>query len=234
MINGIIIGNDEIKRTYLIHLIHQYSDLDIIENTDSLKNLQNSIQNHSINFIFLFDDFDEIDVFDFVNCWHSEIGVIIISKTPELAAKCYAYHNIIDFLTLPLDAARFMKCIAKICSIQPLKATLIAEISQNDHIFVKTNKKLTRINYSDILFVEGLKDYILIKTLYEEYIVHANIGHFTNHLPRHRFTRIHKSYTIATAHIKALTSTEMEIGSHIIPIGRFYQEKALSLLNLKK
>ena len=108
MINGIIIGNDEIKRTYLIHLIDQYSDLDIIENTDSLKNLQNSIQNYSIDFIFLFDDFDEIDVFDLVNCWHSEIGVIMISKTPELAAKCYAYRNIIDFLTLPLDAARFM------------------------------------------------------------------------------------------------------------------------------
>ena len=70
MINGIIIGNDEIKRTYLIHLIDQYSDLDIIENTDSLKNLQNSIQNYSIDFIFLFDDFDEIDVFDLVNCWH--------------------------------------------------------------------------------------------------------------------------------------------------------------------
>ena len=82
MINGIIIGNDEIKRTYLIHLIDQYSDLDIIENTDSLKNLQNSIQNYSIDFIFLFDDFDEIDVFDLVNCWHSEIGVIMISKTP--------------------------------------------------------------------------------------------------------------------------------------------------------
>ena len=234
MINGIIIGNDEIKRTYLIHLIDQYSDLDIIENTDSLKNLQNSIQNYSIDFIFLFDDFNEIDVFDLVNCWHSEIGVIIISKTPELAAKCYAYRNIIDFLTLPLDAARFMKCVAKICSTQQLRATLTAEVPQNDHIFVKTNKKLTRVNYSDILFLEGLKDYILIKTLYEEYIVHANIGHFTNHLPRHRFTRIHKSYTIATAHIKALTSTEMEIGSHIIPIGRFYQEKALSLLNLKK
>ena len=87
MINGIIIGNDEIKRTYLIHLIDQYSDLDIIENTDSLKNLQNSIQNYSIDFIFLFDDFNEIDVFDLVNCWHSEIGVIMISKTPELAAK---------------------------------------------------------------------------------------------------------------------------------------------------
>jgi hypothetical protein len=66
MINGIIIGNDEIKRTYLIHLIDQYSDLDIIENTDSLKNLQNSIQNYSIDFIFLFDDFNEIDVFDLV------------------------------------------------------------------------------------------------------------------------------------------------------------------------
>ena len=234
MISSIILGKDEIKRTYLIHLIDQYSDLDIIENTDSLKNLQNSIQNYSIDFIFLFDDFDEIDVFDLVNCWHSEIGVIMISKTPGLAAKCYAYRNIIDFLTLPLDAARFMKSVAKIYSTQPLKSTLTAEASQEDHLFVKTNKKLKRINYSDILFIEGLKDYILIRTLYEEYVVHANIGNFTNHLPRDRFMRIHKSYTIAIGHIKTVTSNEMEIGPHLIPIGRSYQEKTLSLLNIKK
>lgn len=230
MINSIILGKDEIKRTYLTHLINQYSDLDIIENTDLLKNLQNSIQNHSIDLIFLFDDFDEIDVFDIVNCWHSEIGVIMISKTPELAAKCYAYRNIIDFLTLPLDAARFMKSVAKIYSTQPLKSPLTVEISQKDHLFVKTNKKLRRINYIDILFIEGLKDYVLIKTLYNEYIVHANIGNFTNHLPRNRFMRIHKSYTIAIGHIKTVTSNEMEIGPHLIPIGRSYQEKTLSLL----
>ena len=95
MINSIILGKDEIKKTYLIHLIHQYSDLVIVENTDSLKNLQNSIQNHSIDLIFLYDDFDEIDVFHLVSCWHSEIGVIMISKTPELAATmlCISQHH---------------------------------------------------------------------------------------------------------------------------------------------
>ena len=234
MINSIILGNNEIKRTYLIHLIDQYSDLDIIENTNSFKNLQNSIQNHSINLIFLFDDFDEIDVFDLINCLHTEIGVVMISKIPELAAKCYAFRNIIDFLTLPLDAARFMKSIAKIYYTQPLNSTLTAEVSQKDHLFVKTNKKLKRINYSDVLFIEGLKDYILIKTLYDEYIVHANIGSFTNHLPRDRFMRIHKSYTIAISHIKTITSNKMEIGPHLIPMGRSYQEKTFSILNIKK
>ena len=234
MINSIILGKDEIKKTYLIHLIHQYSDLVIVENTDSLKNLQNSIQNHSIDLIFLYDDFDEIDVFHLVSCWHSEIGVIMISKTPELAAQCYAYRNIIDFLTLPFDAARFMKSVAKIYSTQPLKSTRTPEVSQKDHLFVKTDKKLRRINYSDVLFIEGLKDYIIIKTLYDEYIVHANIGNFTNHLPRDRFMRIHKSYTIAIEHVKTVTSNKMEIGSHVIPLGRSYQEKTLSLLNIKK
>ena len=70
--------------------------------------------------------------------------------------------------------------------------------------------------------------------MYDEYIVHANIGNFTNHLPRDRFMRIHKSYTIAIEHVKTVTSNKMEIGSHVIPIGRSYQEKTLSLLNIKK
>jgi DNA-binding LytR/AlgR family response regulator len=125
-----------------------------------------------------------------------------------------------------------MKSVAKIYSSQPLNSTLTAEVSQKDHLFVKTNKKLRRINYSDILFIEGLKDYILIKTLYDEYIVHANIGNFTNHLPRDRFMRIHKSYTIAIDHIKTVTSNKMEIGPHLIPMGRSYQKKTLSLLNI--
>ncbi len=102
------------------------------------------------------------------------------------------------------------------------------------HTFVKVNKKFVRINYGELLFIEGLKDYILIRTLYKKYIVHKNIGNFTNHLPRHRFVRIHKSYTVSIDHIETVTSNKIEIGPHLIPIGRFYREKILSLLHIKE
>tara|TARA_B110000037_G_C17035957_1_gene471617 strand:+ start:518 stop:1222 length:705 start_codon:yes stop_codon:yes gene_type:complete len=234
MKNGIIIGNSTVNRGYLAQMIGEYSDFNITENTHSLKNAQNSIDNHSVAFIFVFDDFEEINVFDLVDCWHTEISIIIISNKPELAAKCYAYHNILDFLMLPLNVARFIKCIAKISNTKTSNPSLKSDIYGQDHFFVKTNKKFVRINYGDLLIVEGLKDYILVRTLYDEYIVHANIGNFTNYLPRDRFMRIHKSYTIAIGHIKTVTSNEMEIGPHLIPIGRSYQEKTLTLLNMKK
>ena len=102
------------------------------------------------------------------------------------------------------------------------------------HTFVKVNKKFVRINFGELLFVEGLKDYSLIRTLYNKYIVHKNIGNFTNHLPRHKFIRIHKSYTVGIDHVETVTSNEIEIGPHLIPIGRFYREKILSLLHIKE
>ena len=234
MKNVLIIGNNEINRHYLAQIILEYSDFHITGNTNSLKNAQASIENHIVEFIFIFDDFIEIDIFDLVNFWHNEIRIIVISKTPELAVNCYEHHNIVDFLIQPLNVTRLIKCIAKIYSLNQSKVTSKTEDYKKNHAFIKVNKKFMRINYKDLLFVEGLKDYILIRTLYDKHVVHTNIGNFTNQLPRDKFIRIHKSYTIAIDHIKTVTSNEIEMGHHVIPIGRSYKEKTLSLLNIRK
>ena len=234
MINVLIIGNNDTDRAYLTHMILEYSDFNITASTNTLKNAQNSVEKHTIEFVFIFDDFAKIDIFDLVTYWHTEIKIIIISKTHELAARCYEHHNIIDFLIQPLNVARLIRCIAKIYSVKPMKAISKMEKYGVDHTFVKVNKKFIRINYGELLFIEGLKDYILIRTLNNKYIVHKNIGNFTNDLPRHKFIRIHKSYTIGKDHIKTVTSNEIEIGPHLIPIGRFYRKKILSFLHIKE
>ena len=234
MYNVLIIGNNEVDRAYLTQMILEYSDFNITASTNTLKNVQNSFEKHIIEFVFIFDDFAKIDIFDLVSFWHTEINIIIISKTPKLAARCYEYHNIIDFLIQPLNVARFIKCIAKIYSVNPIKNISKIEKYRLDHTFVKVNKKFVRISYGELLFIEGLKDYTLIITLYNKYIVHKTIGNFTNHLPRDKFVRIHKSYTVGVDHIKTVTPNEIEIGPHLIPIGRSYREKILSLLHIKE
>lgn len=233
MLNVLIIGNNETDRTYLTRIIGEYSDFNIAASTNTLKNAQNSFENHNVEFIFLFDDFTKIDIFDLVSYWHTEIKIIIISKKPELAARCFEYHNIIDFLIQPLNVARFIKCMAKIYFMKPIKVISKKEKYEVDYTFVKVNKKYIRINHNELLFVEGLKDYTLIRTLYKKYIVHKNIGNFTNHLPRDKFIRIHKSYTVGIDHIETVASNEIEIGPHLIPIGRSYREKILFLLRIK-
>ena len=234
MKNVLIIGNNEVDRAYLAQMILEYSDFNITASTNTLKNARNSVEKDTVEFVFIFDDFTEIDIFDLVSYWHTEIRIIIISKTPVLAAKCYAHHNVIDFLMQPLNVARFIKCISKIYSVNSLKVISKTEKYIEDHTFVKVNKKFIRINYSELLFIEGLKDYILIRTIYNKYIVHKNIGNFTNYLPRNKFIRIHKSYTVAVDHIETVTPNVIEIGPHLIPIGRSYREKTLSLLRIKK
>ena len=83
MLNVLIIGNNETDRTYLTRIIREYSDFNIAASTNTLKNAQNSFEKHNVEFIFLFDDFTKIDIFDLVSYWHTEIKIIIISKKPE-------------------------------------------------------------------------------------------------------------------------------------------------------
>ena len=95
-------------------------------------------------------------------------------------------------------------------------------LQQEPHIFLKVNKKLIKINFNDILYVESLKDYIKVITKLGDYVVHKSLTAITEELPQSNFIRIHRSFTISINKIEAVEGNTVEISSKKIPIGRNY------------
>ena len=97
--------------------------------------------------------------------------------------------------------------------------------SSKSFIFLKVDKKMVKIYLDEILYIESLKDYVRIRTVYEDLITHQNLNGMAKILPSDRFIRIHKSYTISVDKVKSIEGNCVEIASKLIPIGRSYRKE---------
>lgn len=126
----------------------------------------------------------------------------------------------------PIPLPRFIKCINKITTEYNLKNNIKTEATKGDsHIFIKVDKKMMKINIEEILFVEGMKEYIKVVTPDKTYITHKSLTSLSEELPNDKFLRIHKSYVIALNKVKSIEGNRIQILNHIIPIGRNYSKE---------
>ncbi|MFB0911420.1 MAG: LytTR family DNA-binding domain-containing protein, partial [Flavobacterium sp.] len=96
------------------------------------------------------------------------------------------------------------------------------------HLFIKVDKKMVKLIIDEILFIEGMKEYIKVVTTDKTYITHKSLSSLTDQLPVDQFARIHKSYTIALNKIKFIEGNRIQIQSFTIPIGRNYNKEVKS------
>jgi len=159
--------------------------------------------------------------------------VVFTTAYPEYALESYEF-NVIDYLLKPISYERFSKTIDKIIDGNIFKATAI-EIKpfQRDHIFIRSNGKFFRVNFSDIIYIEGMKDYLKIHTTEHVIVTHQTIMEMENILPRGQFIRIHKSYVVSAARIKAVFGNSVDMASTLLPIGLNYKEAVMSFISGK-
>lgn len=161
--------------------------------------------------------------------------IIITTAHRKYALEGYEL-DIVDYLLKPISFERFLKAINKFYQItniqsETTKATIISKSSNDDFIYVKENRKLVKIYLNEILFIESLKDYIIIHTDQNKIITKEKISSFEKKLPNEKFIRIHRSYIISILRIKSLTPISIQIGKKDIAIGKIYKNSVLRALN---
>ena len=159
--------------------------------------------------------------------------VVLTTAFAEYALESYEL-NVIDYLLKPISFERFSKTIDKIVDGRLFAQTAKeAEQKPGDHIFIKSNSKFFKINFSEIIYVEGMKDYLKIHTTENTMITHQTMTDIDKILPAGQFIRVHKSYIVAVAHIKSIYGSSVEMGKTTIPIGINYKEKVMGFVGGK-
>ncbi|HET8830165.1 MAG TPA: LytTR family DNA-binding domain-containing protein [Pelobium sp.] len=219
--------------------------LDIIEDYISkipfltlYKRLQNPIealtlvQEEKIDLVFLDVQMPELTGIQFLKIANNKCKVILTTAYPEYALDGYE-HNVVDYLLKPIAFDRFYKAAQKaqdlLCNVpsQPLPVAEAAPVNKSfthDFIFVKTEYKIQKIYLDDILFIEGLKDYISIYTKTERIITLQSMKKIDEALPNHLFVRVHKSYIVALDKIESIERSRISIGDKVIPIGDTFRD----------
>ncbi|WP_343707104.1 LytTR family DNA-binding domain-containing protein [Flavobacterium sp.] len=224
-IKCVLIDDEPLAIKVLENYFTNFTDFEVIATfTNSLEALD-FINSTAVDAVFLDINMPMMTGFELISLIENKTKVIITTAFREFAAESYDL-DVLDYLVKPIPLPRFIKCINKITTEYNLKNNIKVETAKGDsHIFIKVDKKMMKINIEEILFVEGMKEYIKVVTPDKTYITHKSLTSLSEELPQDRFLRIHKSYVIALNKVKSIEGNRVQIQSYNIPIGRNYSKE---------
>ncbi len=226
-IRCLVLDDEPLAIVLLKDYVDKISFLELIEaTTDALIALE-KIENNEIDLIFLDIQMPEIDGIQFMKIIQNKCKVILTTAYEKYALEGYK-HSVIDYLLKPISFHVFYESALK---AKGHFADFDAKVSddtnknlQNNFFFVKTNGKNVMVQHADIVYVEGLKDYILIHIQNQKLIVLENLKDIEQKLPTADFKRVHRSFIVRTDKIIAVEGNQILLKDRAIPIGETYKK----------
>jgi len=226
-IRCIVVDDEPLAIRVLEKHIMKVPDLELVATFDNAIDAGHFLQDTPIDLLFLDIQMPVVTGIDFIKNTSIQPKVILTTAYREYALEGYEL-DIIDYLLKPISFLRFYKSINKFRALNATTASTNIKSSEieitSDHIFVNSNKKMIRIAFSDMLFIDSIKDYVRIHTTNETIITKDKISSFVEKLPS-TFLRVHRSYIVNSKKIAALTAKDIVlVGGMEIPIGASYKE----------
>jgi len=230
-IKCIIIDDEPLAIKVIENHLKEFKNFELVASFNNPLEALVTLKENAIDVIFLDINMGKMNGLAFVKSVDLKPIVVITTAHREYALESYNL-NILDYLVKPIPFERFLKSINRITQkVHLQKGTNNLDQSNSEsHIFLKVDKKLIKVKFSEIYYVESLKDYIMVFTKTGDYLVHRSLTGFTEELPSDNFLRIHRSYTIAIDKIISVEGNLLEVKDKRIPIGRKYVETAKSII----
>lgn len=201
------------------------------ECSNALKAIEFLKREH-IDLMFLDINMPEITGLEFLKSLPDPPYVIITTAYREYAIEGYDL-DVIDFLLKPISFERFLKAINRFCNrSNPFHANSAGQPEPEEirHIFIQDGKNIYRIQYDDLLYIEGFGEYVKVVTVSKTYLVRDSLSDFEQKLPGKHFQRIHKSYIVNLEKITGYSSVHIILNKIELPIGRIFREKVVNIL----
>ncbi len=233
MIRCIIIEDERLAQDVIKSHLQKSGRFNLIGTFRTAPEAKEVIDNEEVDLIFLDIQLPGMTGLNFLRSLTNPPLVVFTTSYPEYALESYEF-NVIDYLLKPISYERFSKTIDKIFDGKIFKDDS-KEIKSfhREHIFIKSNSKFLRVSFAEIIFIEGMKDYLKIHTHEHTIITHQTMGEMENILPAGQFIRIHKSYIVAAKHIRAVFGNSVDMGKALLPIGLNYKERIMNFISGK-
>jgi DNA-binding LytR/AlgR family response regulator len=230
-IKCIIIDDEPLAIKVIENYLNEFQNFQVVATFNNPLEALIILKNENIDVIFLDINMGKMNGLSFVKSVDLKANVVITTAHREYALESYDL-NILDYLVKPIPFERFLKAINRITQQIHLQRgqNTVQPAQLESHIFLKVDKKLIKVKFNDIYYIESLKDYIMVFTTTGDYLVHKSLTGFTEELPHDNFLRIHRSFTIALNKINCIEGNSVEINKKRIPIGRKYLATAKKLI----
>ena len=236
-LNCLIVDDEEPARKLMENYISRLSHLRIVGNCTNPLEAMQVLQNNTVELMFLDIQMPELTGVEFLKTLHQKPLVIFTTAYKEYALEGYEL-DVVDYLLKPFRFERFLQAVNKAGKILkqdkseqvPPSSTSEETIDEKEYILVKSDFKVFRIFYKDILYIESMKEYVAYHTPAGRTLSLGSLKKLEQELPADQFMRVHKSYIVAKNKVAVLEGNQIHIGKKKIPVGTSYRERVLKEL----
>ncbi len=220
----IIIDDEPLAIELLSDYVSKLPDLELVGSYTNPIEALHSLEKQPVDLIFLDIQMPELTGIQFMKITKGKTKFILTTAYDNYALESYEY-EVVDYLMKPISLDRFLTSVEKAkkaMSAAPTIAPTPAAIA--NFMFVKSGHKTQKVKFDDILYFEGLSDYVAIHSPEGKILTLDKMKHFAATLPADRFIRVHKSFIISIEKIDFIERNRVVIGEKYIPIGATYAE----------
>ncbi|MEN8703670.1 MAG: LytTR family DNA-binding domain-containing protein [Polaribacter sp.] len=226
----IIIDDDKTARLIIKNHCVQTKKIVVLEEFSSAIEAIKYLNTTKVDLVYLDIHMPTFSGFDFIETLKDLPKIVLTTSDKSLALEAFEYRSVVDYLLKPITKERFNKSLEKLEALDLKKNT--ASTINSEYLFVSVDKRLVKINISDIYLIEAKGDYINIKTDQKNYIVHATLKKIAEKLPALYFFKAHRSFIINTNEIIDIEDNTVLIRKDVIPVSRSNKSLLMNKLNL--
>ena len=251
MIRCIAVDDEAYASEIIATYIKRIPTLELVGTTTNPFEALTLIQEGKVDLVFLDIQMPELTGLQFLKICGDKCKVVVTTAYPEYALDGFDL-DVVDYLLKPIPFDRFYKAVGKVQALlEPIAGNglpnkndvqQVDKVTESapakpaaDYMFIKgeSKNKFLKVNYEDILYVEGLKNYISVYTAAQRLVTYQSLRDLETQLPQPPFYRVHKSYIVALDKIRMVDGNMIYIADQSIPIGETYREEFFKLIRDK-
>jgi DNA-binding LytR/AlgR family response regulator len=238
----IIVDDEQMSRVHLTHLCKQIDSINIVGVFPDAMSAYRFLAEETVDLVFLDIEMPDFSGIELVRQLSNPPAIVFITSKQGYAATTFDFiETVVDYILKPVSLPRLLKAIERYQRHQmPLEGkrqllrsasppTTEQEVKGDGprHLFVKTDRKLVRIDLDDLLYVETVGDYSIFKTIDKQYTVHATLKSIDERLNATNFFKVHRSFIVNLDKIKDIEDNSLLIDNKIIPISRTHRTQLM-------
>jgi two-component system LytT family response regulator len=231
MINCVIVDDEPLAREGIGSYVREIDFLHLAASCENPVELMNVLGDSHVDLIFLDIQMPKMNGIDFLKMVQNPPMVILTTAYPSYALEGFQL-NVLDYLLKPITFDRFFKAANKARDYQRLLTSSSGAEMQGsggdaDYFFIKSGSKYEKIQLNDILYIQGMQNYVTIHTTKGKYLTLLYLKNLETSLDSKLFIRVHKSYIVSVNKIDGIEGNEIFMQSNRIPMSRNYREQVI-------
>lgn len=232
--NVIIVDDEYLAQKLLQDYVSKMDALQLVATCSNAFEAMNALKNNQVDIMFLDIQMPDLTGLELVKSLEHKPSIIFTTAYSEYAVDAFNL-SVVDYLLKPFDFPRFVQAVNKAIGAELPKSKgddlPHDTISRsNDFITVKADYKLYKINYDDLLFIEGQHEYVTFHTTQRRITALFALKDLEEILPKDKFVRVHKSYIVSFKQIQDLDKSDVTVAGTKIPVGASYRDELLARL----